>query len=114
MRSIRNKLLLLLPGSCNWFDSPFGKKDTDSEEYKKADKDAIGKEKCDAIENAIAKVNAEKQTTVIDEAKWESVVAELENAMIAAGLREKSEPSAFETAFTSLTRKMNIGLNKMF
>lgn len=83
-------------------------------EYKKADKDAIGKEKCDAIENAIAKVNAEKQTTVIDEAKWESVVAELENAMIAAGLREKSEPSAFETAFTSLTRKMNIGLNKMF
>ena len=38
MRSIRNKLFLLLPSSCNWFNGPFGKKNTNSKKYKKADK----------------------------------------------------------------------------
>lgn len=83
-------------------------------DYNKADKASIGKDKCDAIEKAIADVNTEKQNTIIDEAKWASVEANLENAMIDAGLREKAETSVLETAFTALTKNMNIVLNKIF
>ncbi len=83
------------------------------EDYNKADKATIGKEKCDAIEKAIADVNAEKQKTIIDGAKWSAVETNLENAMIAAGLREKSKASPLEDVFTKLTKQMNLIINKV-
>lgn len=82
-------------------------------EYNKADKSSINSEKQEAIENAIAAVQSEKQNTVIDSAKWEELEANLESAMIAAGLREKSETSAIESGFTNLTKQMNKMLNNV-
>lgn len=83
------------------------------EEYEKADKSKIEKEKLVVIENAIADVQAEKANTVIDEEKWQAVSKALESALADAGIVEISEVSAFETVFTSLTKKMNLGLNKI-
>ncbi len=82
-------------------------------EYKRADKAALGADNCAAIEKAIAEVNAEKNNTVIDSAKWKTVEANLENAMIAAGLREKEKTSALENSFTNLTKQMNKMLNNV-
>lgn len=82
-------------------------------DYKKADKNALGAENCAAIEDAIAAVEAVRSETIINEAKWDAVEANLESAMIAAGLREKSNPSAIETGFTNLTKQMNKMLNNV-
>ena len=49
----------------------------------------------------------------INEAKWNAVEANLESAMINAGLREKSETPAIEAGFTNLTKQMNQILNKV-
>ena len=82
-------------------------------DYKKADKNALGAENCAVIEDAIAAVEAVRSETVINEAKWNAVETNLENAMINAGLREKTETSAIESAFTSFTKQMNQILNKV-
>ncbi len=83
------------------------------DDYNKADKSTLGEENCTAIENAIAAVNAEKENTIIDEAKWTEVEKNLENAMIAAGLREKPKSTYLEDGFTKLTKQMNLTLNKI-
>ena len=83
------------------------------EDYNEADKIFISAKKRKAIEDAIEAVNAERENTIIDEAKWNEVEKNLENAMIAAGLREKSEASLLEDAFTKLTKQMNLTLNKV-
>lgn len=82
-------------------------------EYKKADKAELGAENCKAIESAIAAANAERENTIINKAKWAEVETNLENAMIAAGLREKPKASPFEDGFTKLTKQMNLTLNKI-
>ena len=82
-------------------------------DYKKADKNALGAENCAVIEDAIAAVEAVRSETIINEAKWNAVETNLENAMINAGLREKTETSAIESAFTSFTKQMNQILNKV-
>lgn len=83
------------------------------EDYNEANKTFISKSKRNAIEKAIEAVNVERENTIIDEAKWNEVEKNLENAMIAAGLREKSEASPLEDAFTKLTKQMNLTLNKV-
>ena len=82
-------------------------------DYKKADKNALGAENCAAIEDAIAAVEAVRAETIINEAKWDAVEANLESAMINAGLREKSETPAIEKSFTNFVKQMNIILNKV-
>ena len=82
-------------------------------DYNRADKAALGADNCAAIEKAIAEVNAEKAETIIDSAKWETAEKNLENAMIAAGLREEEKSSAIEDSFTSFTKQMNRILNNV-
>ena len=83
------------------------------EDYNEANKTFISKSKRNAIEKAIEAVNVERENTIIDEAKWNEVETNLENAMIAAGLREKAKASPLEDAFTKLTKQMNLTLNKV-
>ena len=83
------------------------------EDYKKADKSKLGADKCAAIENAIAAVEAVKAETIINEAKWGTVESNLESAMIAAGLREAPKAAPLEDAFTNLTKQMNKMLNNV-
>ncbi len=83
------------------------------EDYNKADKSKLGADKCEAVEKAIAELNAEKAKTVIDNEKWDAAEKNLENAMIAAGLREAPKAAPLEDAFTNLTKQMNVTLNKI-
>lgn len=83
------------------------------EDYNEANKTFISKSKRNAIEKAIEAVNTEKENTIIDEAKWNEVETNLENAMIAAGLREKPKSTYIEDGLTALTKQMNLTLNKV-
>ncbi len=83
------------------------------EDYNEADKIFISAKKRKAIEDAIEAVNAERKNTVINEAKWNEVETNLENAMIAAGLREKPKSTYLEDGLTALTKQMNLTLNKV-
>ena len=83
------------------------------EDYNKADKSKLGADKCEAVEKAIAELNAEKAKTVIDNEKWDAAEKNLENAMIAAELREAPKAAPLEDAFTNLTKQMNKMLNNV-
>ncbi len=81
--------------------------------YDEFDKSQLSAEEIAACEAAIAAYEAEKANTVIDEEKWEQVSADLNAAMIAAGVIEDDSPSFIENAFSAVTRTLNKGVNKV-
>ena len=84
------------------------------EAWAEADKSNISADKVEAVETAVAKVNALLGETVVDQAAWNAADAELEKALVAAGVIEDEAPSAFENAITAVLKKINQSINKMF
>ncbi len=80
-------------------------------EYKAYDKSKLTSSEKEAIEKAIDEIDKEKSNTVINAESWQKAEANLENALVSAGIREKEEVSLFESSLTTITRSMNRTLN---
>lgn len=80
-------------------------------EWKSADKSLYSEEEVASIEAAFAKMDELKKETVIDTAAWNQAEAELDNALISAGVKESSEPSNFEQIVTQLFKRLNQKVN---
>ena len=62
----------------------------------------------------VSKIEALLGETIVDQAAWNAADAELEAALVAAGVIEDEAPTAFENAITSVLKKINQNINKMF
>ena len=82
--------------------------------WERADKTNISAEKTDAVEAAAAKIEALLGETIVDQAAWNTADAELEKALVEAGVIEDEAPTAFENAITSVLKKINRGINSMY
>lgn len=82
--------------------------------WNKADKSAYSESDVTAIENAISAINALKKETVIDSAKWLEAENALSDALIAAGIKEASAPSGFESLLTMIFKSMNQQVNDVY
>ena len=81
--------------------------------WERADKSAISAEKTAAVEAAVAKIEALLGETIVDQAAWNAADAELEKALVEAGVIEDEAPTAFDNALTAVLKKINQGINKM-
>ncbi len=79
-----------------------------------ADKSGISAEKTAAVEAGVAKIEALLGETIVDQAAWNAADAELEAALVAAGVIEDEAPDAFTKALTSALKKINQGINKIY
>ena len=84
------------------------------EAWEEADKSAISAEKIAAVEEAVAKVKALLGETVVDQAAWNAADAELESALVDAGVIADEAPNTFENILTSVLKKINQGINKKY
>ena len=66
------------------------------EAWKEADKSKISAEKIAVVENAVKKVEDLLNETIIDQSAWIEADAELEKALVDAGVIEDESPSGFE------------------
>ena len=82
--------------------------------WNEADKSGISAEKTAAVEAGVAKIEALLGETIVDQAAWNEADAELEKALVDAGVIEDEAPTAFENALTAALKKMNQSINKMF
>ena len=82
--------------------------------WERADKTNISAEKTAAVEAAAAKIEALLGETIVDQAAWNAADAELEKALVEAGVIEDEAPTAFENAITSVLKKINRGINSMY
>ena len=84
------------------------------EAWEEADKSAISAEKIAAVEEAVAKVKALLGETVVDQAAWNAADAELESALVDAGVIADEAPNTFENILTTVLKKINQGINKKY
>lgn len=82
--------------------------------WEEADKTDISAEKLQAIETAVAKVEALLDETIVDQAAWIEADAELEKALVDAKVIEDESPSAIEKALTVILRTLNRTVNKIY
>ncbi len=82
--------------------------------WERADKTNISEEKKAAVESAIAKIEALLGETIVDQAAWNAADAELEAALVDAGVIEDESPNAFTKALTEALKKINQNINKSF
>lgn len=82
--------------------------------WNKADKSGLSDDKIDAIEKAIADINALKKETVIDREKWVAAENALEAALISAGIKEDSTPGVFDRMLNGTFKSMNKTVNVIF
>ena len=82
--------------------------------WNEADKSNFSDEEIAFVEAAVAKIEALLGETIVDQAAWNAADAELEAALVEVGVIEDEAPSAFENAITSVLKKMNQSINKMF
>lgn len=82
--------------------------------WERADKSGISAEKKAAVEAAAAKIEALLGETIVDQAAWNAADAELEKALVEAGVIEDEAPTALDNALTALLKKINRGINKMY
>ena len=82
--------------------------------WEEADKSGISADKIAAVDAAVAKVEALLGETIVDQAAWNAADAELEAALVDAGVIEDEAPTAIEKALTEALKKMNQSINKMF
>ena len=82
--------------------------------WEEADKSTLNAEKIAAVETAAAKVEALLNETIVDQAAWLNADAELEKALVDAGVIEDESPSAIEKVLTSVLRTINRTVNKMY
>lgn len=84
------------------------------EAWNAADKSGISAENIAAVEAAVAKVNALLGETIVDQAAWNAADAELEKALVNAGVIPDESPTAIENAFTEILKKLNRTVNKIY
>ena len=82
--------------------------------WEAADKSGISADKVAAVEAAVAKINALLGETIVDQAAWNAADAELEAALVAAGVIPDEAPTSIENAFTELLKKLNRTVNKIY
>ena len=82
--------------------------------WEKADKSTLSADKVAAVEAAVAKVETLLGETIVDQAAWLNADAELEKALVDAGVIEDESPSAIEKVLTSVLRTINRTVNKMY
>ena len=84
------------------------------EAWNEADKSGISAEDTAAIEAAVAKVEELYANTIVDQAAWNAADAELEQALVNAGVIEDESPTAVENAFTTILKYLNKTVNIIF
>ena len=84
------------------------------EAWNEADKSGISEENVAAVEAAVAKVEALLGETVVDQAAWDAADAELESALVEAGVIADEAPTTFENILTNVLKKINQGINKKY
>ncbi len=84
------------------------------EVWNEADKSGISADKVAAVEAAVAKIEALLGETIVDQAAWNAADAELEKALVDAGVIEDESPSRVELALTSALRTANRAVNKFY
>ena len=67
-----------------------------------------------AVEAAATKIEALLGETIVDQAAWLNADAELEKALVDAGVIEDESPSAIEKVLTSVLRTINRTVNKIY
>lgn len=82
--------------------------------WEEADKSGISADKIAAVETAVAKIEALLNETIVDQAAWNAADAELEQALVDAGVIEDESPSEVENIFTSILRTINRTVNKVY
>ena len=84
------------------------------EAWKEADKSKISAEKIAVVENAVKKVEDLLNETIIDQSAWIEADAELEKALVDAGVIEDESPSGFENALLTILKTLNKTINKIY
>ena len=84
------------------------------EAWAEADKTFIPSAKVEAIEAALAKIEALENETIIDNAAWTAAEAELGNALYAAGVIENPNPTTIENILTGFLKVANKAVNYAF
>ena len=84
------------------------------EAWEEADKSGISAEKVAAVESAVAKVEALLNETIVDQAAWNAADAELEQALVDAGVIEDEAPTKVENIFTTILKTVNRTVNKFY
>lgn len=79
-----------------------------------ADKSGISAEKVAAVEAGVEKIEKLLGETIVSQAEWNAADAELEKALVDAGVIADEAPTAFDNAITSVLKKINQGVNKMY
>ncbi len=82
--------------------------------WNKADKSNIPADKVEAVNAAIAQCRALEAETVIDTEAYIAADEALNDALVAAGVIESTEPDAVESFFTFLTKAANKAINGVF
>lgn len=82
--------------------------------WNNADKSGISAEKVAAVEAGVAKIEKLLGETIVSQAEWNAADAELEKALVDAGVIADEAPTAFDNALTSVLKKINQGVNKMY
>ena len=82
--------------------------------WNNADKSGISAEKVAAVEAAVAKIEKLLGETIVSQAEWNAADAELEQALVDAGVIEDEAPTAFDNAITAMLKKINQSINKMY
>ena len=84
------------------------------ETWNEADKSSISADKIAAVETALAKVQALYDNTIVDQAAWNAADAELEQALVAAGVIEDESPTAIENVLTTVLKYLNKAVNIIY
>ena len=84
------------------------------EAWKEADKSKISAEKIAVVESAVKKVEDLLNETIIDQSAWIEADAELEKALVDAGVIEDESPSGFENALLTILKTLNKTINKIY
>ena len=79
-----------------------------------ADKSGISAENVTAVEAAVAKVEALLGETIVDQAAWNAADAELEKALVDAGVIADEAPTKVESALTVILKYLNKTVNIIF
>ena len=82
--------------------------------WNNADKSGISAEKVAAVEAGVAKIEKLLGETIVSQAEWNAADAELEKALVDAGVIADEAPTAFDNAITAMLKKINQGVNKMY
>lgn len=82
--------------------------------WEEADKSGISAENIAAVDAAVAKVQSLLNETIVDQAAWNAADAELEQALVDAGVIEDESPTEIENIFTTILKTVNRTVNKVY